>query len=363
MLTDVHELARKLEAVRRIASSEGLAGVRLRGLDWFAWATCGGSAAVLLAAEVGVAEVLVTASGAWVLTDEIEEARLAAEELPAGLERAVRRWWDAAALADFVAQATGGGPVASDRPAPGERPLPAALVALRRALGPEELERYRTLGADAAAAATEVLLAARPEWTGLRLAGAAAEALWARGVHPALTLVGDFTRLPRFRHPTPAPVPLGARAMLVVCARRHGLVASLTRFVAFRPPAEADARRMADVARIEAAALDASRPGAALGDVFGALVRAYAAAGYAGEERRHHQGGPCGYLPREVIATPGSGVRLAAGGAVAWNPSLTGAKIEDTFVVNEGGLENLTVDPRWPTVEVGGRRRPDVLVR
>jgi hypothetical protein len=49
--------------------------------------------------------------------------------------------------------------------------------------------------------------------------------------------------------------------------------------------------------------------------------------------------------------------------ALAWNPSLPGHKIEDTILVGDDGVENLTIDPRWPTVTVGGRARPDVLVR
>jgi Xaa-Pro aminopeptidase len=52
---------------------------------------------------------------------------------------------------------------------------------------------------------------------------------------------------------------------------------------------------------------------------------------------------------------------LEAGMALAWNPSLTGAKVEDTFLLTEEGLLNLTEDPSWPTVAVGGRERPDLL--
>ncbi|WP_228014769.1 hypothetical protein [Fortiea sp. LEGE XX443] len=44
--------------------------------------------------------------------------------------------------------------------------------------------------------------------------------------------------------------------------------------------------------------------------------------------------------------------------AIAWNPSLTGAKIEETFVIlQDGNLENLTFDPKFPSVEVEGRLR------
>ncbi len=49
--------------------------------------------------------------------------------------------------------------------------------------------------------------------------------------------------------------------------------------------------------------------------------------------------------------------------AVAWNPSLPGMKIEDTAVLTDNGIELLTVEPHWPTFEVEGRARPEVLVR
>jgi Xaa-Pro aminopeptidase len=54
---------------------------------------------------------------------------------------------------------------------------------------------------------------------------------------------------------------------------------------------------------------------------------------------------------------------IESGTALAWNPSLPGAKIEDTVLTTDAGIEVLTADPAWPTVTVDGRARPDVLVR
>ncbi|RKG81204.1 M24 family metallopeptidase [Corallococcus exercitus] len=357
------ELTTKLARVRANMRTQGLGAIRFRGVDWFAWMTCGGSSTVILSAETGVAEVLVTDEGAWVLTDNIEAERLAREELPGGLPVEAHPWTDSRPREAFVKARTGVGPVGSDRPVAGEFPLPVDLTRARSSLGPEELERYRALGRDAAAAMTDVLLAARPEWTGFELAGAGAQALWARGIHPMLTLVGDARRLPVYRHPTASRDTLGDRAMLVFCGRRRGLCANLTRFVYFRQPSREERRLAADVARVEAAAFAASRPGATLGQVYAALVRAYADAGHPGAQALHHQGGSCGYLSRDVVALPDTGVALEPHNAVAWNPSLPGAKIEDTAVVSPAGLELLTVDPRWPTVRVEGLERPDLLVR
>ena len=63
------------------------------------------------------------------------------------------------------------------------------------------------------------------------------------------------------------------------------------------------------------------------------------------------------------FALPGLSLVIEEATALAWNPSLPGAKIEDTVVTTSAGIELLTVDPAWPTVEVDGRLRPDVLVR
>jgi Xaa-Pro aminopeptidase len=358
------ELDAKLATVRAAVEREGLAAVRLRGTDWFAWATCGGSNTVLLTTDTGVAEVLITARGIWVLTDVIEEARLAQEELPAGIPLVACPWTERpAALDAAVHELSGGGRVASDRPAAGEVPLPRQLVEARWSLLPPEIDRYRALGRDAAAALHEVMREAKPEWTGFELAGAGAEALWSRGIEPALTLVAGERRLPVHRHATASAERLGSRAMMVFCARRHGLFANLTRFVYFRSPSAQERALDEAVAAVEGEILDALRPGATLGAIYDESVRAYARAGHPGGEKKHHQGGSCGYLSRDALALPGSKLALQRDNASAFNPSLPGAKIEDTVLVRDGGVEVLTVAAGWPMREVRGRQRPDLLVR
>ena len=358
------EVEAKLAVVRERMAATGLGAVRLRGTDWFAWATAGGSSTVLLAAEEGVAEVVVTPTGAWVVTDEIEAARLAEEEVPPTLAVRAHPWAHPEAGAAFVAEVAGGATVASDRPVDGEVPLPEALVGARWSLLPGELDRYRAVGRDAAEAAIEALEAAEPAWSGHRLAGEAARALWDRGIHPTLTLVGDERRLPRHRHATASADPLGGVAMLVVCGRRAGLYANLTRFVAFRPLTDAERSRHRATVEVEGVALAASVPGTSLGAVYDALVAAYADAGHPGAARDHHQGGPCGYLSRDVLARPGGRQVLGEHNAVAWNPSLPAAKVEDTVVTSTAdGLEVLTVDGRWPTTPGPQLPRPDVLDR
>ena len=51
MSTRAAEVADKLALLRAALAETGATAVRLRGTDWFAWATAGGDASVLLAAE------------------------------------------------------------------------------------------------------------------------------------------------------------------------------------------------------------------------------------------------------------------------------------------------------------------------
>jgi hypothetical protein len=39
--------------------------------------------------------------------------------------------------------------------------------------------------------------------------------------------------------------------------------------------------------------------------------------------------------------------------AFAWNPTITGTKVEDTALVTGDGLEIITSTPDWPTIDIG----------
>ncbi|GFE70693.1 Xaa-Pro peptidase family protein [Chroococcus sp. FPU101] len=362
----LEEVSLKLEMLRQTLRETEAQGIRLRGTDWFAWVTGGASNTVLLTAETGIAEVLVTCEDAWVLTDEIEAQRLVDEELPTNFKLFINPWANLATRESFVRDVTNGGQVFSDCPIPEETPLPRSFDIHKSCLLSSEIERYRQVGKKASEAMTEVLLAAQPTWTEYQLAGAGAEALWKRGLHPALTLAAGARRLPLYRHPTPTNEAIGSEAMLVFCARGSGLYANLTRFVSFLPLGARDqqAQLHRQVAEIEAEALDLCHNNIPLNTIYNTLAKAYEQQGFPHAIREHHQGGTTGYLAREIIATPTTTDLLTYNMAVAWNPSLPGAKIEDTFVLHEdGSLENLTFDPEFPSVAIKGRLRPVPLIR
>jgi antitoxin VapB len=118
---------------------------------------------------------------------------------------------------------------------------------------------------------------------------------------------------------------------------------------------------------VNAKLLHASRIGATSGDLFTVAEHAYREAGFPGEEQSHHQGGPAGYLEREWLASPNGRQALAETGALAWNPSIRGAKVEDTALLQNGAIEVLTRTPSLPqintTIDGIEYSATDVLIR
>ncbi len=358
----VSEVAAKLGRLLKVLERTGAGALRLRGSEWFFWATAGGSNVVLLALETGVAELVVTKNGAYVLCDNIEAQRLRDEEIVGPLEVRDSPWADSAAREKLARELIGGGHVLSDRPQAGEDPLPPGTELLRWTLLEAEQERYRAVGRTAAEAMTAAMQKAEPDWTEARLAAEGARALRERGLEPALILAAGRRRLGLYRHFTVKDELLNGYAAMVFCARGGGLYANLTRFLSFGPPDDVHRERHAQVREVEGKLWAASQPGARLDDLYEVARRAYAEVGEPGEILQHHQGGPTGYLSRERVATPATHDVLGPGMALAWNPSVTGAKIEDTVLIGAAGVsEVLTLDPAWPTVSTGHGERPAVL--
>lgn len=365
MLPDPEKSAR----VRALLDHAGLAALVLRRPGNVAWAGEGGRTHIEITPEVGVASVVLTRAGATVVTAVNEVERLRAEEITGPSWGWEVVGWDADSAAATLAVAArdgAGGTVGSDGPLPGTRDVGADVEAARRALVPADVERYRALGADAAVALTAACAALEPVDTEHECAAKVARRLVRRGIDPIVLLVAGAQRLPAHRHPLPTSAPLGPLVMVVVCARRDGLVANLTRYVAFGAPSADVRERYGRLLQVEAAYLDALRPGTPVRDVLAAGRQAYAEHGFpADESRRHHQGGPCGFASRDHLATDACDEAVEAEQAFAWNPSAPEVKVEDTVLVRGGtrGIEVLTVDPAWPTLDVGGRARPDLWVR
>jgi Xaa-Pro aminopeptidase len=149
--------------------------------------------------------------------------------------------------------------------------------------------------------------------------------------------------------------------------RKWGLHASCTRFVSFSDLNEKLKNKFNAVAKVEASFISNTRPGVVIGDVIKKAVRVYEETGFPEEWKKHHQGGLTGYVGREFRAIESMTNTVKLNQAYAWNPSITGTKMEDTILVgvNENKIITHTGDYEYIEVEYNNTKilRPGVLIR
>jgi hypothetical protein len=330
----------KLERLLEILERRDAASLTLTSCEALAWLFDGARVTVPYVAQPVLAAVVHRSGEIDVTAFANEVDRLAGEEIPDVTIRPIP--WHGS-LTD------------PDSTSLREADALADVRAARATLLPLERSRYGAFGAELAAAVTDVLATVDPRDTERAVAARLVGAVVALGADPIVTLVAGAARL-ELRHPLPTTGVLGDRAMIVVGARRHGLIANLTRWVCVDPITTA---AEAAILEVEADALAATRPGRELRDVLGDIAASYERHGF-GQHAwlDHHQGGPTGYAGRDPRATPDARELVAAGQAFAWNPSGPGVKVEDTVIVDADRVVVLTADPRWPTVTVGDLERP-----
>jgi len=322
---------------------QGLGALLLRGPANFAWYTNGADNRVDHASPFGVADVLVTKDGEYVFTNNIEAPRMREEQTP-DFEVVEHPWYagEAPALRGLIGDASLG----ADFPLAGASDVSEEVAPLRYVLDQDAVERYREVGADAAGAIDEAANSLRPAMDEREAAAILAEACRRRGLFSPVLLAAADGRILRYRHPIPQGEKLQQRAMLVVSAERGGLYANVTQMVHFEGPSEEmKQRQKACETILRRMREEATRPGRTLAEAFADCQRFYAKEGFPEEWGLHHQGGMTGYASREIIATPYTQQEIRVGQAFAWNPSITGAKAEETFVLTEDGSQVITRIP------------------
>lgn len=356
------EFKTKLQRVRGFLKARKLSGVLLSTRANFSWLACVGTNQIRSDVEKGVASLWVTSKTVELWCNNIEEKRFREEEaqgLP--LQYRVHPWNE-----DTKSQWLSKG-AASDDGSYKTLNLKEEIAALRFSLTPEEITRYRQVGKSAGEVVDLVGHRVQKGWTEKNLATELSAELLLRGLEPTVVLVGADERLTRHRHPLPTKNKIERAVMMVICAKGHGLIVSLTRLVHFGPLSLDLKVRHRACLEVECAMWAKSKVGAAAGDIFKVAVSEYANHGHAGEWKKHHQGGPAGYETRDYLATPSEKRKLVENQALAWNPSITGTKSEDTVLLTRKGLEVLTPTPDWPMVKVqyGGSTysRSDILTK
>ena len=354
-MTRALEQREKRARIKALLEANGLDALILKKGANVAW-IIGGRAHIPTTLELACLDVIVYKDRIVVVTNKIEAPRLEAEELSGDEELIVINWFEGRDQ-----QLPSGEKIGIDGPDNNRINLSAEVEELRRSLNSFEVERLKEIGSDAAKSLGESMLKISPKMSEVGAAGVIAENLWAHNLEPVVLLVAGSERIESFRHPLPTTSLIGSLFMGVICARRKGLIASVTRIVSFNSLSKEIEQRYQGLLNVEAAFFSGTKVGATYGQAFKSGEVEYLKQGFARDEwSKHHQGGPTGYIPRDFPAHEKGSQVIGVNNAIAWNPSAAGIKVEDTLITTPTGFEIITSDPSWPSVEIAGRERPDI---
>ena len=344
------ELNEKYARLGSFLDRDNLSALLLSRHENIAWITAGQvEARVAQGVETAVTSLLITRTGLrYYLTPNNEAPRLADEEFTGlGYEAVIYPWYQNPV--PLLRELAGDAALGSDIPIRHGKPV--NLAGLRAPLLSPEMDRFVTLGRQTADATASVLESLNPGITEEEMAARTAAALLERGITPTVLLMGVDDRIRKYKHSVPRSGRLERYGMVNLCARKWGLVCSITRFIHFGPLPEELSDSFNAAARIHSELLHTTRSGANSAELFAVARQAYASAGAPEEIELHHQGGPCGYAERDWLIQPQGQEAVALPQAFAYNPSLRGAKIEDTALVTDTEVEIVTDTPTLPVIE------------
>lgn len=359
----------RINILRKLIEDEQADALLISRCDNFAWATLGARNYITINSEVGSVHLLLVEDSIYILSNNIERKRMEQEELSEDVandvEFAEYAWskdlWDV--LKSFVQ----GKRLLSDTGWFDSKNVSEKLTQLRLVMSQPEIETYRWIGKNCDEIFSNTMPKFSPEMTEWQVQGEIAKAFVERGIEPVLILVFGEESAQLYRHNLSRNVRVGKKLFVSVCVRKRGLILSSTRSVLFGRD-EAWIKQHRDNCYVDAAAIANSQPGKKLCEVFEEIKKAYAAVDRPHEWFLHHQGGLAGYNAREIVANEDTDYTLKVGNVVAWNPTITGTKSEDTYLVGERGFECFSYPEtsRWPAVEIQigsiTLRRPDIVV-
>lgn len=350
------EVRNKLDQIEALLERKSQEALLITEQSNFSWLTGGGRGFLGLASTKACASLLITKKGAYLLANNIEGKRLMEEEgLGFFCELIQIPWQQDGTILELAKSKLGVIPVPDTE-------WKSELDACRRIMSIEEKDRYLLLCEDAAQAMEETMKGFFPGISEFEAAGRISSALWSRGIEPISLFAAADDRVQNYRHFIPTEKTASNQMIISICGRKGGLVASVTRTVAFGSDIHELETYYYKLLRVESAAWNSLKRGCAMSKIYQAMCSTYSANGLDKEWNNHHQGGLTGYMPREIRIDAMTNALIQEDQAFAFNPSCRFAKVEDTVLLTSEGVRLMShPSQNWPTLQVDGYLHPDIL--
>jgi len=250
----------RMQPLRELMKHKGLEAIVLRRNPNLAWAIAG-RAHVPTTIDAACFDLIITHDSATAVTNVVEAPRLIAEELPSEVSVKTIKWSEGR-----DPQLPTGAKVGSDQPGADRIDLGTEIEIIRASLIESDIARFKQICTDAAAALGSAMKQVESSDREIDVAGLITHALWQADLEIAFLGVAGQDRVHKFRHPLPTDAVVGNRVSASICAKRKGLITSVTRIVSFEPVTDAIAKDYESIFKVEAAMLDATVVGKAFSD-------------------------------------------------------------------------------------------------
>lgn len=371
MKQEINEKMQKLKKFLEDNNLEGMLFTQVRNVNWI---TAGkANTQIVLNKDVGAASLLIMKNGKkYVIANGSEIPRLLNEDLKDLDYQPIQyNWYEANPLKDMrgkvISEIVGTSRIGSDIDFPGTINVAEKFRPLRYSLTEQEMKRYKWLGKQCTESVAEVCNKIIPGMNEFEIEAMISAELHSRGILPTVLLIGVDDRIYNYRHALSGGAKLKKYAMVNIVAEKWGMPIAVTRFVHFGKLSEELRSKLEKTAIVNAYYESATLSGTPVNNIFENMKSWYKEVGFENEWKKHHQGGAIGYDDREYIIYPGNDNIVMENQAFAWNPTITGAKIEETIIAYRDSIEVITKSADWPliNVEIDGKiyPQPSILIK
>jgi len=337
-----------LEKIRNILIEENLDGIWLKTNKNFSW-FFNGRGWISVSHEKACGSILVTKDNLYFISNNIEEKRLINEEkiLDNFELKIISHMWyekDIDIVKEIVPLEKLGSDIGIGKN------IEEKIRLLRMEF--EDIKRYKKDGKIAMEIFESSLLNISPKMTELEVAGNVYKDLQKEGFTSYVILVFSNKSRKEYRHNLPRNIEIGDKGFVSICTTNGGPIISLTRAFSFSNNIEYIKQHELN-AKLEAMIISETKIGEKMSYMYNKIKELYKKIGYEKEFYLHHQGGIIGYNTRESLALPDNEIVIKDKMAFCWNPTITGTKSEDTFILNNGKIEFISWNENsiWPKLK------------
>ncbi|KAF2956771.1 aminopeptidase P family protein [Marinitoga sp. 38H-ov] len=337
----------KIKKIRELLREEGLEGIWLKNNINFSW-IFNGRGWISISNEKASGSLLITKNDIYFITNNIEEKRLINEEITKDFElKIISHMWYEKDI-DIVKDIVSLDKLGTDINIGNNIEEQIKLIRMEF----EDIERYKNDGKTVMEIFESTLLNITPKMTELEVAGNVYRDLQKEGFTSYVILVFSDNSRKEYRHNLPRRIKIGDKGFVSICTTNGGPIISLTRAFSFSNDIDYIKQHELN-AKLEAMIINETKPGKTMSYMFKKIKELYTKLGYEKEFYMHHQGGIIGYNTRESLALPNNEIIIKDKMAFCWNPTITGTKSEDTFILNNEKIEFISWNENsmWPKLK------------